>query len=88
MPFLGHDCNTSTAPAVFALRYHCLCTRLFAFAPAWRNWRIEIGEEIPTQENGEPRSVAAIMRDVNLALEQAVRRDPANWFWVHRRWKD
>ena len=27
------------------------------------------------------------MRDVNLAFESAVRRDPANWFWVHRRWK-
>jgi lauroyl/myristoyl acyltransferase len=27
------------------------------------------------------------MREVNLALEAAVRRDPANWFWVHRRWK-
>ena len=27
------------------------------------------------------------MRDVNRAFEAAVRRDPANWFWVHRRWK-
>jgi lauroyl/myristoyl acyltransferase len=27
------------------------------------------------------------MRDVNHAFEIAVRRDPANWFWVHRRWK-
>jgi lauroyl/myristoyl acyltransferase len=24
---------------------------------------------------------------VNQAFEQAVRRDPANWFWVHNRWK-
>ena len=27
------------------------------------------------------------MGDVNRAFEAAVRRDPANWFWVHRRWK-
>jgi lauroyl/myristoyl acyltransferase len=27
------------------------------------------------------------MRDVNREFEQAIRRDPANWFWVHRRWK-
>jgi len=27
------------------------------------------------------------MREVNRAFEQAVRRDPANWFWVHNRWK-
>ena len=50
-------------------------------------WRIEAGAEIPTRENGQPRSTAAIMRDVNRAFEAAVRRDPANWFWVHSRWK-
>jgi KDO2-lipid IV(A) lauroyltransferase len=27
------------------------------------------------------------MIDVNRAFEAAIRRDPANWFWVHRRWK-
>ena len=27
------------------------------------------------------------MRDVNAEFEKAIRRDPANWFWVHRRWK-
>jgi KDO2-lipid IV(A) lauroyltransferase len=27
------------------------------------------------------------MRQVNQAFETAVRRDPANWFWVHNRWK-
>ena len=50
-------------------------------------WEIEVGDEIPTRENGTPRSTAEIMRDVNRAFEIAVRRDPANWFWVHRRWK-
>ncbi len=49
--------------------------------------RIESGEEIPTRENGQPRSVAAITLDINRAFEVAVRRDPANWFWVHNRWQ-
>src|SRR5271170_3986280 len=86
IPFLGHDCNTSTAPAVFALRYHCPLYTAICYRIGLAHWRIETGAEIPTQENGEPRSVVAIMCEVNLALEQAVRRDPANWFWVHRRW--
>ena len=29
----------------------------------------------------------AAHRDVNAAFEVAIRRDPANWFWVHNRWK-
>ncbi len=88
IPFLGHDCNTSTAPAVLALRYHFPLYTAICYRVGLAKWRIEAGDEIPTHENGAPRSVEAIMRDVNLALEKAVRRDPANWFWVHRRWKN
>lgn len=87
IPFLGRDCSTSTAPAVFALRYHCALYTGICFRTGLAQWRIESGAEIPTHENGEPRSTEAIMLDVNRAFEAAVRRDPANWFWVHNRWK-
>jgi len=86
-PFLGHDCSTTAAPAIFALRYHCALITGVCYRVGLARWRIEAGAEIPTRENGHPRSTAAIMRDVNRAFEAAVRRDPANWFWVHRRWK-
>ena len=87
-PFLGHDCNTGLAPAVFALRYHSELYTGFCFRVASAKWRLELGDKIATHENGHPRSSEDIMRDVNRSLETAVRRDPANWFWVHRRWKD
>ena len=87
IPFLGHECSTSSAPAVFALRYHCKLHTGICYRTGLAQWRIEAGPEIPTRENGAPRSSEAIMREVNQAFEQAVRRDPANWFWVHNRWK-
>lgn len=87
IPFLGHDCSTSAAPAVFALRYDCRLHTGICYRVGLARWRIEAGAEIPTRENGRPRSSEAIMRDVNDAFEAAVRRDPANWFWVHKRWK-
>jgi lauroyl/myristoyl acyltransferase len=87
LPFLGHECATSAAPAVFALRYHCALLTGVCYRVGLARWRIEEGPEIPTRENGVPRSTRAIMLDVNRALEAAVRRDPANWFWVHNRWK-
>jgi KDO2-lipid IV(A) lauroyltransferase len=86
-PFLGHDCNTGLAPAVLALRYQAVLTSGICYRVAPAKWRIEFGDKITTHENGQPRSSEDIMRDVNRALEVAVRRDPANWFWVHRRWK-
>ena len=87
LPFLGHDCMTSAAPAIFALRYNCPLHTGICYRVGLAKWEIEAGDEIPTRENGKPRSTEAIMRDVNRAFEIAVRRDPANWFWVHRRWK-
>ena len=69
----------------------CATTPNFHTAICYRvalaKWRLDFGEQIPTHENGKPRPTEDIMRDVNRALEIAVRRDPANWFWVHRRWK-
>ena len=86
-PFLGHDCSTTLSPAVFALRYHCALHTGICYRTGVAQWQIEAGPEIPTHENGAPRPTAAIMRDVNRVFEAAVRRDPANWFWVHKRWK-
>jgi lauroyl/myristoyl acyltransferase len=50
-------------------------------------WEFEVGDEIPTWENGGPRPIEDITADMNRAFEQAILRDVANWFWVHRRWK-
>jgi len=87
VPFLGRDCSTSPAPAIFALRYHCALYTGVCYRVGLARWRIEAGDEIPTSENGRPRPAKDIMLDVNRAFEAAVRRDPANWFWVHNRWK-
>lgn len=88
IPFFGHDCNTGVAPAVLALRYNARIYDIICYRVGLAQWRIEFGTEIFTHENGHPRSNEAIMRDINGSLEKAVRHDPANWFWVHRRWKD
>jgi KDO2-lipid IV(A) lauroyltransferase len=87
LPFLGHDCSTSAAPAILALRYRCAVYTGVCYRVGLAKWRIEAGDEIPTHERGRARSPEAIMSDVNRAFEAAVRRDPANWFWVHNRWK-
>jgi KDO2-lipid IV(A) lauroyltransferase len=86
-PFFGAECSTNPAAAVFALRYDSPLNTAICFRTGLARWRVEIGNEIPTRENGAPRSVEAIIADMNAAFEVAIRRDPANWFWVHKRWK-
>lgn len=87
LPFLGAECSTTTAPAVLALRYDAPLFTAVCYRTAPGRWSIEVGEEIPTHRDGEPRPVEELMLEVNRAFEVAVRRDPANWFWVHNRWK-
>ncbi len=86
-PFFGRRCSTTPAPAVMALRYRCPLFTAICFRVGLARWRIEVGDEIPTRVDGKRRSVADITADINRAFETAIRRDPANWFWVHNRWK-
>ena len=65
LPFLGHDCSTSPAPAIFALRYNCPLHTSICYRTGLAKWRIEVGDEIPTRINGVARSTEEIMRDVN-----------------------
>jgi len=87
IPFCGQMCSTTSAPAVFALRYKAPLFTSICYRTGLAQWRIEVGDEIPTHRDGQRRSSEEIMTDVNQAFEAGVRRDPANWFWVHRRWK-
>ncbi|MCX6895199.1 MAG: hypothetical protein NTZ16_06820 [Verrucomicrobia bacterium] len=87
LPFLGHECGTSPAVALFAMRYRAPLHVAVCYHIGLARWQIEVSDEIPLVAAGEPRSNAAIMTDVNRVFENAVRRDPANWFWVHNRWK-
>jgi lauroyl/myristoyl acyltransferase len=87
VPFMGRECSTTAAPALFALRYEAPLFTMICYRIGLGRWRIEVGDEIPLRDNGQQRSTGAIMADVNRAFEAGVRRDPANWFWVHDRWK-
>ncbi len=87
IPFFGRECSTTKAPAVFALRYELPLHTAICFRTGLGQWRIEVGDAIPTMENGQPRRAEDIMLDVNRAFEEAILRNPANWFWVHNRWK-
>lgn len=88
LPFLGRPAFTNRAPAVMATRYDCALFVPICYRVGLGKYRIEMGEPIPTrQANGARRSCEAITRDINSAYETAILRDPANWFWVHNRWK-
>ena len=87
LPFFNRPCSTNPAPAVLALRYNAPLFVAVCYRVSIARWKVEVSPFVPTHSGGKPRKVEDIMRDVNLQFETAIRRDPANWFWVHNRWK-
>lgn len=85
--FMGRECAATTAPAVLALRYEAPLFPVICYRVGLGRWTVEVGDEIPLNRGGQKRTVEEITGDISAAFEAAIRRDPANWFWVHNRWK-
>ncbi|MCG8471106.1 MAG: lysophospholipid acyltransferase family protein [Desulfobacterales bacterium] len=51
-------------------------------------FRAEFGPEIPVVNTGDLEAdLVTNTQNFNRVIERIVRRFPAQWFWVHRRWK-
>ncbi len=86
--FFGRECLTSAAPAIFALRYDRPLRVGVCFRTGFARWTITFFPAIQLyKKDGTRRSAKSITQDINDQYELAIRKDPANWFWVHNRWK-
>jgi len=88
VPFFGRPASTPRGAALFALRTGAA----LIFAESCRQdlgkLRV-IFERIRTDDLPQDRDAAVyeLVRRFTARLEDAVRRHPEQWFWMHRRWK-
>ena len=87
LPVFDRIASVNPAPAIMAKRYNCRLFPTACFRTSLGRWKIELGNEIPIRTNGKRRSTKDITLDIIAAHEEYIRRDPANWFWVHNLWK-
>ena len=87
IPFFGRDAMTATAPAELALRMNCVVLPLRLERLGGVQFRMTV---LPPMElpDGPDRKANAreLLTRMNAMLEDWVRADPKQWFWVHRRW--
>ncbi|MEI8233518.1 MAG: lipopolysaccharide heptosyltransferase II [Verrucomicrobiota bacterium] len=82
-PFFGRLAATSPLAATLALRTGAslLLAAVFTEAPGY--WRMVIEKpDLPPAHDP-----ARLTAEINRVLEAQIRRAPADWFWVHNRWK-
>ncbi len=87
LQFLGRNAYVMKTPAIIARKTGSPVVPLF-IRRTKNGHMIEIGDEIPLTE-GEDSDFSLICDTANFsgAIEEFIRKYPAEWLWIHRRWK-
>jgi Kdo2-lipid IVA lauroyltransferase/acyltransferase len=86
--FLGQPARVDLAPALLALRARVPLVAVFARRAGDGCCVAELGPAIVPPERPSRRWAEESMIALTRALEAFVRRNPDQWLWMHRRWKD
>jgi Kdo2-lipid IVA lauroyltransferase/acyltransferase len=89
VPFFGVPACTASGLARVAARTGAAVLPGFMVRePNEGKYVLRFGEEIPMAQSGDDESdVVENTARFTAAIEQAIRRYPDQWLWVHRRWK-
>jgi heptosyltransferase-2 len=83
IPLFGRLASTSPLPAILAKRAHArmLAGAMETLGPA--KWRIQI-RYLTFSESASSDEITA---ELNRYVEEQIKKNPADWFWLHNRWK-
>jgi len=82
LSFFGRPAPTALSAAELALKFDAPLVPVYARRnPDGLSFTVIVEEPIP---HGDP---AEMTQAANDSLERLVREEPAQWFWIHRRWK-
>jgi KDO2-lipid IV(A) lauroyltransferase len=88
LPFLGRPASTLTGPARLAIRARCpIYVAVLERSGPGRFRARSLAWLEPSPEAEEEGEVRRLSGAINAALEEAIRRRPDHWYWIHRRWK-
>ena len=85
--FFGKPAATTTVVSLLARRTGCA---VLPIHNTWENGHIRIICEAPMRLSQNPDPEQAIAEDTQTMtkkVEEWIRRDPAQWLWLHNRWK-
>lgn len=86
--FFGKKAATAKGPIVFALRTGAAIVPMFIFREADNRQRIVIEPEVEIMQGADfDETVQRNAQRLTAIIESYIRRYPAEWGWVHRRWK-
>jgi KDO2-lipid IV(A) lauroyltransferase len=87
VPFFGRDAMTAPAIANLARRDNCLVVPSQIIRKNKYHFEVILHPPLEIPKGGDDeKEVFSIMLQINKMLEEWIRANPAQWFWVHKRW--
>ena len=87
-PFFGRLASTSTLAGLLARRTEALLVPMAVQTVGPGRWKLVITPPVPSvAADGTPLEPEAIAAVLNQSLARQIDAAPADWFWVHNRWK-
>lgn len=84
--FFGRPAATTTLPALLHIRTGCPVIFSYTLRHGER-FVIHFDRPFEFPQVSEDQRIWTYTQLINRRLEEIIRRDPANWFWIHNRWK-
>lgn len=86
-PFFGRPVMAAPGPTRLALRFGTVLQPMTVERTKGARFRAVVHEPIVLEKTGDRTAdIAEGVRRVTAMVEEQVRRRPAEWFWVHKRW--
>lgn len=86
--FFGRPVRAPGSTARLAARYGCPVLPAYSQRIDPGRYRVVIGDPLPWVEaETDEEAIRRNTRNYLAALEEPIRRDPTQWFWLHRRWR-
>ncbi|MBL8025938.1 MAG: hypothetical protein JNL74_05985 [Fibrobacteres bacterium] len=90
VPFLGHDARTNSTAAILYRKtrvplflIHVIRKRVGDYSIELHEMKIEIPEGVSDEDE-----IKAISGTINNGISEVIRRNPDQWLWAHRRFKE
>jgi lipopolysaccharide heptosyltransferase II len=84
-PFFDRLASTTPVAMMMAQRTGAAILPIAIYDNGPGRWRLVVSP--PVAKPGKRQSIDELTTIMNQAVEKMIRRQPANWFWVHNRWK-
>lgn len=88
VPFFGHPAHTTTVITELAMKHQVPIVPVFAYREPDNSYSLVAHPMILLSGEHSRDTVLANTARLNRCLEEGIKPAVAQWFWVHRRWRD